>query len=222
MNSGAGAPRIYHERVLNDRLRLVTGLHALGCSHGWVSCGLTTWACKSCSCGRRISILVSTKVSIVHTITVCICSTGGKIIKQEDDEEENTPSLQVSRTLTLSHPGGFKSLQDACGAIACACCTVSRGLLVRIVCYVSSRQRDRSSSHEGLGGRQSQVLTRHKSSAGKLCIVASGLKEEEKLSSEGFRREKGGMRPRSWKFQYLDTRAPLGVISCGGTPMRPS
>jgi hypothetical protein len=76
------------------------------------------------------------------TSTVYICSTRGKVIEQEDDEEENASSLQVPGSLTLRHPGGSGFLQDACGAVTGALCTVSCGLLVRVVCYVSRRQGD--------------------------------------------------------------------------------
>ena len=64
-----------------------------------------------------------------------------KIIEQEDNEEKNPSGLEISRTLTLSHPGDFYFLQGGCGAGICAF-VVPGGFLVGVVRYVSRRQRD--------------------------------------------------------------------------------
>ena len=76
-----------------------------------------------------------------------MCSTRGEVEEQEYDKEENAPSLQVSRSLTLRHPGGFYVLQSAGGAVLRALCMVSSSFFVGVVCYVSGRQRDRCASH---------------------------------------------------------------------------
>ena len=87
-----------------------------------------------------------------QTIAVDICAFGREIKEEKDDEDEDPSCLQVSRSLTLRHPGGFDFLQDAGGASVCACTTISSWFFVWIVCSVSVRQRNGRTSHKGEEG----------------------------------------------------------------------
>lgn len=70
-----------------------------------------------------------------------------KVVKEEDDEEEDSPRLQVPRALTLRHPGGFDTV-NFCFEGRCPWGgSVSSQLFVWITLAISGRERNRNASH---------------------------------------------------------------------------
>lgn len=63
-----------------------------------------------------------------------------EIVKEEDDEEEDAPRLQVPRTLALRHPGGFDVVNFGFEGRCPWGGSVTSQLFVWIVLTVSRRQ----------------------------------------------------------------------------------
>jgi hypothetical protein len=49
-----------------------------------------------------------------HTNNMNISTGGSQEIEKKDYKQQDSPSLYISRALTLSHPGDFEVIQDAC------------------------------------------------------------------------------------------------------------
>jgi len=79
---------------------------------------------------------------ILHTSGGNTRSRWYEVVKEEDNEEEQAPGLQISGSLTLRHPSGFDFLHCACGAIASASSIISSWFFVGIVMIVPRWERD--------------------------------------------------------------------------------
>jgi hypothetical protein len=75
-----------------------------------------------------------------HTNNMNISTGGSQEIEKKDYKQQDSPSLHISRALTLSHPGGFEVIQDACAVDwQVLIGIITSWLLVRV--NVSRRQR---------------------------------------------------------------------------------